>query len=129
MNRICTKPVLQYGCEALLTATPAILNKLEVMQNQVLRLMTGAVNSTALASMQVVTMNNPLQIKKAKMALIMHEKLTHLPYSSYLSQYKYQDRNLNIKNSFTKNCAIMTKVHLSGRTRKLTPSRVLSSEI
>jgi hypothetical protein len=31
------KPALQYGCEALITATPAILNKLEVIQNQALR--------------------------------------------------------------------------------------------
>jgi hypothetical protein len=68
MNHICIKPTLQYSCEALTTATPAILNKLEVMQNQALRSMTGAVKSTALASKQVVTMNNPLQIKKAKMA-------------------------------------------------------------
>jgi hypothetical protein len=83
MNHIRVTPTLQYGCEALITATPAILNKLEVMQNKALRLKTGAVKPTALASMQVVTMKNPLQIKKAKMALIMPEKLTHLPYSSY----------------------------------------------
>jgi hypothetical protein len=45
------KSALRYGCEALITATPAILNKLEVIQNQALRLITGAMKSTPLASM------------------------------------------------------------------------------
>jgi hypothetical protein len=48
----------------LVTATPAILNKLEVMQNQALQLLTGAVESTPLASMQVLTMNDPLKNSK-----------------------------------------------------------------
>jgi hypothetical protein len=63
------KPALKYGCEALITATPAILNKLEVIQNQALRLITGAVRSTPLASMQVLTRNNSLKIEREKMAL------------------------------------------------------------
>jgi hypothetical protein len=40
------KLVLQYGFEALITVAPAILNKLEVRQNQAVRLKTGAVRST-----------------------------------------------------------------------------------
>jgi hypothetical protein len=60
------KPALQYGCEALITATLAIVNKLEVIQNQVLRLITGAVEPTPLASMQVLTRNNPLKIERKK---------------------------------------------------------------
>jgi hypothetical protein len=93
-------PTLQYGCEALITATPAILNKLEVIQNQALRLITGAVKPTPLASMQVLTRNNPLKIEREKMALILYEKLTHLPYNNYWSHYKYQDRNLKTQNGF-----------------------------
>jgi hypothetical protein len=41
------KLVLQYGCEALITVAPTILNKLEVRQNQAVRLKTGAVRSTS----------------------------------------------------------------------------------
>jgi hypothetical protein len=63
------KPALQYGCEALIIATPAILNKLEVIQNQGLRLITEAVKSTSLASMQVLTRNNPLKIEREKNGL------------------------------------------------------------
>jgi hypothetical protein len=79
---------------------PAILNKLQVMQIQSLRLMTGAVKSTPLASMQILTMNNPSKIEGEKKALILHEKLTCLPYISYRSENKHQDRNLKAPNGF-----------------------------
>jgi hypothetical protein len=39
--------VLHYGCEALITATPAILNKLEIIQNQAPRLITEQSNNSA----------------------------------------------------------------------------------
>jgi hypothetical protein len=91
------RPALQYGCEALITATPAILNKLEVIiQNQALRLI-GAVKSTPLASMQVLARNNPLKIERENMALILYEKLICLPHNNYWSHYKYRDRNLKPK--------------------------------
>jgi hypothetical protein len=83
------KPALQYGCVALISATPAILNKLEVIQNQALRLITGAMKSTPLASMQVLTRNNPLKIEREKMALILYEKLARLPHNNYWPHYKY----------------------------------------
>jgi succinyl-CoA synthetase alpha subunit len=55
------KPVLQYGCEALTAATPAISYKLEVIKCQVLWLIKEAVKSTPQVSTQVLTMNNHLQ--------------------------------------------------------------------
>jgi hypothetical protein len=67
------KPVLQHGCETLITATPTILNKLEVIQNQALRLITGAVKSTPLASIQALKLNNTLKFEKEKMALIFYK--------------------------------------------------------
>jgi ribonuclease HI len=94
------KPTLQYGCEALLNATPGNLNKLEVIQNQALRLITGAVKSTPLASMQVLTRKNPLKFERVKIALILYEKLTCLPYNNFWSHCKYRDRNLKTQNGF-----------------------------
>jgi hypothetical protein len=99
------KSTLQYGCEALITTTPAILNKLEVIQNQALRLITGALKSTQLASMQVLIRNNPLKIEIEKMALILYEKLIHLPHNNYWSHCKYQDRNLRTQNGFMQKIA------------------------
>jgi hypothetical protein len=64
------KTILQYGCEALITATPNILHILKVIQNQALRL-TGAVKSTRLASTQALT-TNPLKFERDKMALILY---------------------------------------------------------
>jgi hypothetical protein len=58
--------VLPYGCEALIIATPTILNKLKVIQNQALRLITGPLKSTPLASIQVLTINNLLKLKRGK---------------------------------------------------------------
>ena len=55
------KYILQYDCNTLITTTPATLNKLDVIQIQALRLVTGAIKSTPLASMQALTMNNPLK--------------------------------------------------------------------
>jgi hypothetical protein len=60
------KPALQYSYEALITATPDVLNKLEVMQNQALRLIIGVVRSTPLASVQVLTLKNPLKTEREK---------------------------------------------------------------
>jgi hypothetical protein len=60
------KSIQQYGCEVLITATPTTLNKLEVIQNQPLRFITGAVKSTPLPSFQVLTMNRPLKIERKK---------------------------------------------------------------
>jgi hypothetical protein len=42
------KPLLQYECEAQITATQAFLNKLEVIQKQALRLIAAAVKLTDL---------------------------------------------------------------------------------
>jgi hypothetical protein len=50
-------------------------------------------------------MNNLLQFEMEKMALILYEKLTHLPYSNYWSQYKYQDINLKTPDGFIQKMA------------------------
>jgi len=71
------QPILQYGSEAKKITTPATFNKLEVIQNQVLRLITGAVTSTPLTTMQVLTINKCLKTQK-KITLILHKKLTCL---------------------------------------------------
>jgi hypothetical protein len=49
--------------------------------------------------MQVLT-KNPFKSHRKKKALLLHEKLTLLPYSSYWLQYKYKDRNLKTQNGF-----------------------------
>jgi hypothetical protein len=58
------QPILQYGNEAKIITIPATFNKLEVIQNQVLRLIAGAVTSTPLTTMQVLTTNKRLKTEK-----------------------------------------------------------------
>jgi hypothetical protein len=67
------KPVLQYGNEALVTATQTVLNKLEVIQNQALRLITAAVKSTLLACVPALTANGPLKFEREEMTFILFE--------------------------------------------------------
>jgi len=71
------QPILQYGNEAKIITIPATFNKLEVIQNQVLRLIAGAVTSTPLTTMQVLTINKCSKTQK-KITLILHKKLTCL---------------------------------------------------
>jgi hypothetical protein len=92
------KPVLQYSFRALIIEASVVLNKLEMMQNQALRLVTGTIRSTPLASVQVLTLKT--EKRGEKMTLIQHETLIHLPYKLYWSQYRYHDRNPNTQKSF-----------------------------
>jgi hypothetical protein len=62
------KDSLQYGCEAMITATPSILNKLEMIKNQALSLLTEAVKATPLASIQGLTKKSPLKSEREKNA-------------------------------------------------------------
>jgi hypothetical protein len=71
-----------------------------VIQNEALRLKTGAVKPTTPASVQGLIMNNPLKFEREKIALILYEKLTHLPYSKHWSQCP--DRNIKTQNGFIK---------------------------
>jgi hypothetical protein len=77
---LCTtyvQPILQYGSEAKITTTPATFNKLEVIQNLVQRLITGAVTPSPLTTMPVLTTNKCLKTQK-KITLILHKKLACL---------------------------------------------------
>jgi hypothetical protein len=62
--------------------------------------------------MQVLTRKNPLKIEREKMALILYEKLTHLPQNKYCSHYKYGDRNLKTQNGFMQKIATLREKHI-----------------
>ncbi|GBN02684.1 hypothetical protein AVEN_264147-1 [Araneus ventricosus] len=56
-----TLPLMTYCCEAIITAPQLVISKLEVLQNQALRLNTGAVKSTSIDAMLLLTGNKPFQ--------------------------------------------------------------------
>jgi hypothetical protein len=47
------------------------------------------------------------------MALILHEKLTRLPYNNYWSKHKCQDRNFKTHNGFIQKMAPLIQKHIS----------------
>ncbi|GFS54443.1 uncharacterized protein LOC103524116 [Trichonephila clavipes] len=49
------RPVIDYGSELLITASDSALSKWDIVQNKVLRFITGAATSTPVASMQLQT--------------------------------------------------------------------------
>ena len=51
------KPVITYGPESLITANDSTMNKLETIQNRMLRLIIGAVKTTNIKAMRMYTGN------------------------------------------------------------------------
>ncbi|KAJ4432268.1 hypothetical protein ANN_20885, partial [Periplaneta americana] len=72
----------------LITAANANINKLEQLQNQTLRLITGAVKSTPVDAMLTLTWIPPITTKIEEQALLQHEKMLRLPNS------KWTEKNL-----------------------------------
>ena len=94
------KPVLHYGCEALVTSNESNVNKLEKVQNQAMRLITGAVKSTPVTAMQILTQNDPIKEDIRRLALIQYEKLKRLPSNNYWSEYPNKPRKLKTQKGF-----------------------------
>ena len=84
------KPLFLYCCEPLITSSSAILRKLDILQNQALRLITGAVKTTPIQAMQILTHNRPLEETFRERALCLYEKLIRLPDTPYWREYDVQ---------------------------------------
>ena len=76
-------PVITYRCESLVTAQPHTLQVLEHVQNQALRLITGAVKTTPIDAMLFTTSNKPIQELIKEKAVLLHEKLLRIPGDQY----------------------------------------------
>ena len=58
------KSKLDYGNEAYTSASPSLLKKLEPIQNQAIRISTGAFKSSPIKSLEVISNTKPLQISQ-----------------------------------------------------------------
>ena len=70
------QPILTYCSEILITTN---CEKLVQTQNQALRLITGAVKTTPIEAMEILTNIPNLKTKIEEQALIQYEKLIRLP--------------------------------------------------
>ena len=98
--KVYIKPVLLYGGENLITANRKIINKLETAQNQAMRIITGAVKTTPITAMQILTKNNPITQDIKKIALTQYEKLIRMPYENYWNKYRSTERNLKTQDGY-----------------------------
>ncbi|XP_014291076.1 uncharacterized protein [Halyomorpha halys] len=69
------RPNLDYGAELLITSSKVASEKLDQVQNQALRIITGGVKSTPITAMELQAGLEPLQDRRDKSALCLYEKL------------------------------------------------------
>jgi len=103
-----------YSCDSLVTAQPHKLNVLEHAQNQALRLITGAVKTTPIDVMTVITGNKPIQELIKEKAVLLHEKLLRIP-DQYWETHENKPRNLKMQNGFTEK---VTEIKTKSDTRR-----------
>jgi hypothetical protein len=72
------RPVLENGNSVLITAPKNHLAKFDTVQNQALRIATGAAKSTPVVAMEMQTNTPPLYARRNKAAICLHEKLLRL---------------------------------------------------
>lgn len=95
------KPVFTYCNEVLVSASDSVIDKLEKTQNQAMRLITGAVKSTPIAAMQLLTKLPPVKYEIHRDSGILLQKLCRLPGNSYWRNYDYnKQRNLKTQHGF-----------------------------
>ena len=75
----CIRPILDYGSILYAAAAKSNLNKLEVIQNQSLRLVCGAMRTTPINSLQIETNMPCLNLRREYLFLKYAEKAHNLP--------------------------------------------------
>ncbi|KAI5752692.1 hypothetical protein M8J77_019486 [Diaphorina citri] len=104
------KPTLTYCGEILITANETNKTKYERVQNEALRLITGAVKTTPINAMYALTNTKPIMKTLEEQALIQFEKIARLPTSkswihneksnTLKTQSGFIQKVAEIKNSF-----------------------------
>ncbi|GBN72223.1 hypothetical protein AVEN_152517-1 [Araneus ventricosus] len=92
-------PLMTYCCEAIITASQLVVNKLEVLQNKALCLITGAVKSTPIDPMLLRSGNKPFQDIMKEKALALYEKLLRIE-DTYWREYIIKPRQHKTQNGF-----------------------------
>jgi len=70
------------------------------VQNQALRLITGAVKTAPIDAMLFTTGNKPIQELIKEKTVLLHEKLLRIPGDQYWKTHENKPRNLKTQNRF-----------------------------
>ncbi|GBM65064.1 hypothetical protein AVEN_86717-1 [Araneus ventricosus] len=102
-------PLMTYCCEATITTPQLVINKLEVLQNQALRLIMGEVKFTPIDAMLLLTGNKPFQDIMKEKALILYEKLLRIE-DPYWRGYIIKPRQLKTQNGLIQKSWTLGKI-------------------
>jgi hypothetical protein len=92
-------------------------------QNQALRLITGAVKTTPIDAMTIMS-NKPIQELIEEKAVLLHEKLLIIPGDQYWKTYVNKPRNLRTLNGFVQKVTeIKTKFEIKSKPQPLSQWR------
>ncbi|KAI5725988.1 hypothetical protein M8J77_022473 [Diaphorina citri] len=94
------KPTLTYCSEVMLTANDKNKETLEKVQNEALRLITGAVKTTPINAMYALTNTKPIKSIIEEQAMIQYEKMIRLPNNSTWNKYEVQPTILKTQPGF-----------------------------
>ncbi|VDO11957.1 unnamed protein product [Rodentolepis nana] len=92
--KIFIQPIMLHCYESLIKATEVTLKPLEKAHNQALRLITGGIKSTPIDAILLITGNTTICSLIKEKALILYEKLLHIPMDKFFSTYENRPRHL-----------------------------------
>ena len=104
----------------MLVTSPNHVDKLEKVQNQALRIITGGVKTTPILAMQILTNNRPIHYDIEEKGILLYEKLRRLPYQNYWNSYINENRRLKTQVGFIqKILQIKEKYEIPQKAQKL----------
>ncbi|XP_035222338.1 uncharacterized protein LOC118195185 [Stegodyphus dumicola] len=124
---------MTYCFEALITAPQSVVNKLEVMQNYALRLITGVVKTSPIDAMLLLIGNKPFRDIMKMSALVLYEKLLRME-DPYWRDYAVKPRKLKTQYGSIQKILDMKKdLEIPGNIQPLlttrNPSEVINVEV
>lgn len=118
-------PVLTFGGEILICASDAAVKPLEIVQNKALRIITGAIKTTPIAAMEMITGISPLNLLRELAAMKSYERIMRIPNSLFI-HHKPTPNRLPSKLSFVHKVKLIFEKHnlqFPTKFRRFTSSR------
>ena len=75
----CVRPVLEYGISRWATAARSNFDKINRLQNQAMRIITGSMKSTPIHELEKITHLQPMEDRRDSRSLKQAEKFRRLP--------------------------------------------------
>uniref|UniRef100_A0A8D9AVJ4 RNase H type-1 domain-containing protein n=1 Tax=Cacopsylla melanoneura TaxID=428564 RepID=A0A8D9AVJ4_9HEMI len=96
------KPTLTYCSEIMIVANESNKQSMEKVQNEDLRIVSGAVKTNPINSMYALTQNKPIMSTIEQQALIQYEKMIRLPNNSVWNNFTEHPNEMKTQPSFIK---------------------------